>query len=270
MDPSQPLNANVGFTQVDPNTGTPATVTNQNANYGWEYVWHCHILGHEENDFMRPVKFNVLEAKPATPTALTAIASGAGALLNWTDNATTEYAYKVERRVGTTGAWTDLTATAQPLIGAAPVANANTFTDTSTLQAGTTYSYQVTAIGAAGNSAVATATYTTPAAATTLGAPTATAPTAPSRIAVNMNNGGKATVTWRDNSNNETGFTVQRSTNRNFTAATTVTLPAVAANATTTSDTGLTRGTTYFYRVASANGTVLSTWNTVAQGTTAR
>ena len=22
-------------------------------NFGWEYVWHCHILGHEENDMMR-------------------------------------------------------------------------------------------------------------------------------------------------------------------------------------------------------------------------
>ena len=27
-------------------------------NFGWEYVWHCHILGHEENDMMRPIVFN--------------------------------------------------------------------------------------------------------------------------------------------------------------------------------------------------------------------
>ena len=25
-------------------------------NFGWEYVWHCHLLGHEENDMMRPIK----------------------------------------------------------------------------------------------------------------------------------------------------------------------------------------------------------------------
>jgi len=25
-------------------------------NFGHEYVWHCHILGHEENDMMRPLK----------------------------------------------------------------------------------------------------------------------------------------------------------------------------------------------------------------------
>jgi FtsP/CotA-like multicopper oxidase with cupredoxin domain len=28
-------------------------------NFGWEYVWHCHILGHEENDMMRPIVFQV-------------------------------------------------------------------------------------------------------------------------------------------------------------------------------------------------------------------
>ena len=30
-------------------------------NFGWEYVWHCHLLGHEENDMMRPIKFNVAD-----------------------------------------------------------------------------------------------------------------------------------------------------------------------------------------------------------------
>ncbi len=45
----------VQFTNVDPLTGNPVTVTNTNYNFGHEYVWHCHILGHEENDFMRPM-----------------------------------------------------------------------------------------------------------------------------------------------------------------------------------------------------------------------
>jgi len=27
-------------------------------NFGWEYVWHCHLLGHEENDMMRPIVVN--------------------------------------------------------------------------------------------------------------------------------------------------------------------------------------------------------------------
>lgn len=64
-DPSQPLGANVqaGFTQVNPTNGNPAVVFNKEEDYGWEYVWHCHILGHEENDFMRPFVFNYWDDK---------------------------------------------------------------------------------------------------------------------------------------------------------------------------------------------------------------
>jgi FtsP/CotA-like multicopper oxidase with cupredoxin domain len=64
-DPSQPIGATVtaGFTQVNPVTGNPAVVSNQEEDYGWEYVWHCHILGHEENDFMRPFVFNYWDDK---------------------------------------------------------------------------------------------------------------------------------------------------------------------------------------------------------------
>lgn len=90
-DPSQPADVPMGFTQVDVRTGNPAVVTNVMDNFGWEYVWHCHILGHEENDFMRPMKFNANEAIPAAPSGLTY----AGGTLNWTDNAQTEYKYQV-------------------------------------------------------------------------------------------------------------------------------------------------------------------------------
>jgi len=31
------------------------------ANFGWEYVWHCHILSHEENDMMRAVVFKPVD-----------------------------------------------------------------------------------------------------------------------------------------------------------------------------------------------------------------
>ena len=35
----------------------PAGISNALTDYNWEYVWHCHILGHEENDMMRPIVF---------------------------------------------------------------------------------------------------------------------------------------------------------------------------------------------------------------------
>ena len=44
------------FTTPTPGTLTGNTV-NATTNFGWEYVWHCHLLGHEENDMMRPIVF---------------------------------------------------------------------------------------------------------------------------------------------------------------------------------------------------------------------
>jgi len=54
LDPTMPLGSTAGFTGVDP-LGNPVTVSNILNDFGWEYVWHCHLLGHEENDMMRPM-----------------------------------------------------------------------------------------------------------------------------------------------------------------------------------------------------------------------
>ncbi len=37
---------------------TPVSASNPLTNFGHEYVWHCHILGHEELDLMRPLVLN--------------------------------------------------------------------------------------------------------------------------------------------------------------------------------------------------------------------
>jgi FtsP/CotA-like multicopper oxidase with cupredoxin domain len=85
-----------GFTQINPADGSPMTVTNQMDNYQWEYVWHCHILGHEENDFMRPFVFDYWNGKntktgavydnlPAAPGALAASLVSNKIKLTWTD-----------------------------------------------------------------------------------------------------------------------------------------------------------------------------------------
>ena len=149
MDPSQPLGVATGFTQVNTTTGGPAIVTNATYNFGWEYVWHCHILGHEENDFMRPFIFNFSAMAPAAPTNLT-LAAG---VLNWTDptpaaalttpgNAQNEIGFRIERAANY-GAFT--------AIGTV-LANTTTFTDKTVLAPLTDYSYRVIAYNAAGDS----------------------------------------------------------------------------------------------------------------------
>ena len=60
LNPMLPIGATEGFTNLNPATAQifNPPVTNQMTNFGWEYVWHCHILSHEESDMMRPIVFN--------------------------------------------------------------------------------------------------------------------------------------------------------------------------------------------------------------------
>jgi hypothetical protein len=71
-------------------------------------------------------------------------------------------------------------------------------------------------------------------------------------------------LSWTDNSNNETGFKVERSKNgKGFSQ-----LATVGANVTTYSDTGLNRTTTYYYRVRAVNAGGNSAYSNIASATT--
>jgi len=48
LDPASPL----GVTMTD---SAGMTLLNTLTDYGMEYIWHCHLLGHEEHDMMRPL-----------------------------------------------------------------------------------------------------------------------------------------------------------------------------------------------------------------------
>jgi hypothetical protein len=71
----------------------------------------------------------------------------------------------------------------------------------------------------------------------------------------NSNKTRSVILSWLDNSSNETGFTIERATNNLFTTGlTSVTLPA---GTTTYTATGLSRGTQYWFRIRSNNGTII-------------
>ncbi|HEX8916373.1 MAG TPA: fibronectin type III domain-containing protein, partial [Humisphaera sp.] len=73
-------------------------------------------------------------------------------------------------------------------------------------------------------------------------------------------------VAWTDNSTNEAGFAVERSTDSGFTAATSFQIAPDVRNFT---DTGLASGTTYYYRVRAFTATGLnSDYSNVAWATT--
>ncbi|HEX2755198.1 MAG TPA: Ig-like domain repeat protein [Candidatus Limnocylindrales bacterium] len=106
LSPMMPLGANLDPTgiMVGPN-GQLTTITNALVNFGWEYVYHCHILSHEEMDMMRPV---LLALPPIAPGGLvfnqTSLTSGT---LTFNDNSFTETSFLVQKSLdGTT--WTDV------------------------------------------------------------------------------------------------------------------------------------------------------------------
>jgi len=91
-----PTNSNM-FSNLNPFSNNAAVTDNVLNNFGWEYVWHCHILGHEENDMMRPIVFQVPPAAPSN--MLAALDTNGGVKLTWVDNSASETAFTVERDI---------------------------------------------------------------------------------------------------------------------------------------------------------------------------
>ncbi len=85
------------FTNVDPFTNLPSITANGATNYGWEYVWHCHILGHEENDMMRPIVFQVPPPAPSNLVAGNDTSVSGQIDLSWIDNSASETEFALQR-----------------------------------------------------------------------------------------------------------------------------------------------------------------------------
>jgi FtsP/CotA-like multicopper oxidase with cupredoxin domain len=250
LNPALPLGSTFGFNSTDV-LGNPITppITNVLANFGWEYVWHCHILSHEEMDMMRPMSVSV-SRKLARAPVVTYSRNG-GVRLTWTDGTpvttdpvtwgdpSAEVGYRIERAPiannGTAGAYTQ--------IGTA-LANQTSFVDA---EAGSTtqYSYRVIAFNAAGDST------SMPVLAGEAGA---AVPAAPTLLTGLLQAGPRIRLTWRDNATNETGFVVER-TNGAGTFIPIATPPARNNTGNVTYfDTTVQGGATYQYRVRAVNG----------------
>jgi len=93
-------------------------------------------------------------------------------------------------------------------------------------------------------------------------------PNAPSSLSAGAAGAGSISLTWIDNSDNETGFKVYRnSSDSNWDSAATL-ITTAAANATSYLDTNLTANTTYYYRVKATSGAGDSPWSNTAGATT--
>jgi len=116
LDPTMPLGQELtgppgGF--FDP-LANPVTVKNHMVNFGLEYVWHCHILAHEEMDMMHSQAISE-NAPGAAPTGLVSgevtnvTTSTTAVYLAWRDNSDHETDWFIQRTNISGNSWTDFT-----------------------------------------------------------------------------------------------------------------------------------------------------------------
>jgi FtsP/CotA-like multicopper oxidase with cupredoxin domain len=96
LDVDRPLGTFTQFTGVDI-FNNPINITNQLFNFGQEYVWHCHLLGHEENDMLRAEVFVVAPEDPTGLIAILVLKPSRQAKLSWQDNSMSAMNFTVER-----------------------------------------------------------------------------------------------------------------------------------------------------------------------------
>ncbi len=88
---------------------------------------------------------------------------------------------------------------------------------------------------------------------------------APTNLTATAVSSSQINLSWTDNSNDETGFKIERKTGASGTYSQ---IATVGANVTTYSDTGLTSNTTYYYRVRAYNAAGESGYSNEANATT--
>lgn len=178
---------------------------------------------------------------PTAPTTLAAVKVNDNRIdLTWTDHSNNETGFHIE------------TATNAGFAGSLFItvgAGVTTYTDNS-VYGGDTFYYRVTAYNATGDSVP------TNVASIFIPAPLVAAPLAPGNLVANIISTTQVDLTWTDSSNNETGFQIDRANDSGFTSG--VVTFNIAANVTTFSDTTVTAGSNYFYRVKAYNAVGVS------------
>jgi hypothetical protein len=179
----------------------------------------------------------------ADPTGLTATLSGNSINIGWSDNATNETGYTIERAAGS-GSFS-------PLVSVG--ANVVSYSD-ATATAGIEYSYRVKANGGTSGSGYSnTAKATVP----------VVVPVADPTGLTAAVSGNSINIGWSDNATNETGFTIERAEGSGSFSP----LVSVGANVVSYSDASVRAGIEYSYRVKANGGTTGSGYSNTAKST---
>lgn len=227
-------------------------IYNAPVNYGWEYVWHCHLLAHEEMDMMHAI---CVAIPPAKPTNLTLVKSNGNIVtISWQANSINATNYVLEYSVDGF-VWLVLANVIPPTTSFVNQTNQN-------------YYYRVKAQNVVGavqlpNFPTATAeseyseiAYTGP-------------PAAPSNLSLINVTYNSMDLHWT-NALFTSGVSIDISTAQNFSPNSTssVTLNVVNGVPNTNSFTGLVEGVRYYFRIMAFNGAEASQYSEVISGTT--
>ena len=254
---------------MDPLGNATGTILNHVVNYGWEYVWHCHILAHEEMDMMHAQIFAIA---PEAPSNLGFVV-GTGpdqVTLYWNDNSLGETGFTIQRAE-------DAGFTLNP-VSFTVVPDVTSYVD-GTIVEGTTYYYRVMANNMVGDTQVYPApsvgyehysvdsTYSAAIATDGTSLPTPPTPLFPapaSNIAASASSTSNiATLTpnldWSDVSG-ATSYALQVSTDPGFVLKV-VNQTGLASPSFTIPGGALSWNTTYYWRASATGATGTSAWS---------
>ncbi|NQT27503.1 glycoside hydrolase family 9 protein [candidate division KSB1 bacterium] len=187
----------------------------------------------------------VIADPPAVPDELTLGALSSHQIsVSWSDNSDDEHGFKIERKTGENGVYSQ-------------IASVNTDTTSITdngLLPSTPYYYRVRAYNSGGNSE-----YSAESSINTLGGPLS-----PSELSVTPSSSSQMDLSWTDNATDEDGFKIERKT---INASDWSEIAEVGVDETIYSDTDLSMGMTYYYRVYAFNIDGISDYSNEAYGT---
>jgi hypothetical protein len=259
--------AGLGMTAFAPN-GEPIDVYNHYVNFGAEFVYHCHILSHEEMDMMHSVLYAF---PPVNPGNLQFIDNFNGTgTLEWTDSSLSETAFVIEKSSDGGATWEVVEQIDRVITDPNTTGGIETFTDPAYTNGdqyrvfaqntiGDTWNYADQNLNEIVNGGFPTIT-TKSAYATVL---EVTTPTAPGDLAATFDS-AQVNLTWTDNATDETNFVLERSDNGGPFVQIAQPPSFAGTGLVTFADATVMSGNVYSYQVAAANAGGTSAFSNMA------